>query len=868
MSICAICCDTYAFKAVTECGHETCAKCWLTEKHLCQRGKCLFCSKEKAQSMILPSSLKLEAFRYMKVKPFMSFNSKYKVYVHSSAEIYISQLENPACPVCNQQFLQFSEMQLHLQNKHSLQYCKTCSKSKPVFKIDQQFFSSSDLKAHLSTHPTCKLCSFKQYDDTYLQDHYKIQHLRCEICRTFGVNDSFWDTQKDLQSHIKSAHFSCTFIQCNNDGFGFCNEEEQLDHLIEIHASQLTSGQLSEYKNKLSLIRRSKKLVDLNQLTTFQNLYSISNRKISSDQKGIMTTQYQQEAENMYLQDYLAQASVVPKQAHKQAQGIQQYIDYVEPQIPQQQYKGITKQSIQDINFGINLQPATPAGMYSEIRPTPVQQEVNPFQSTFGFKIKKVKTKTTKTNEQEKQQKAITNIQTNMNILDNGLYEEFTIKNEEIEETQPQQLFEITKLEQEQLKDEEPIQKTNLFGIPIKIVKAKKNQQQQITINNSDEVLFNPYVNVPQKIQLFAPVAVKKQTTIENIGSIKSNDFISSIKIVKQKQKKPQEQIFEEDVDFDPIIKKQTPVELFKIQQPRVMNDLTNNQNEQLDLIQVTKVKQKNTQYQPQQKINVITETKSQNQSQQGNHIIITQKQKKQPKHQSIQQQEIVETVDLTLTKEELNMIRNPQPKLAQPALIKQQPPSKNLSNNIIMQINNIFPLMPSEIALARYVDSKLVATLCITFGFSIDLISKLTDQFRTFSSVQKQAISDKQLQFSENYLQNTYKIDPTDVVINKISDYRILKFTIQQFCTESRLKILDISAINSKCQIEVFDSISKNEDYKLHLVNLSDDIILTRVLSVDHEFSNIFGQVCEHSRGCRKHKTCALDSVKAQKLQ
>ena len=107
------------------------------------------------------------------------------------------------CELCPKSFSQSSELKLHNKCVHKGQghRCDLCNKI---------FTRSSDLKIHLKSRNHKEKIMQKEHSKTYGLKNIsicikKVLHI-CNNC------DKYFHSMKDLQSHVKSAHFVCKEI--------------------------------------------------------------------------------------------------------------------------------------------------------------------------------------------------------------------------------------------------------------------------------------------------------------------------------------------------------------------------------------------------------------------------------------------------------------------------------------------------------------------------------------------------------------------------------------------------------------------------------------------------------------------------------
>ncbi|KAH0577641.1 RING Zn-finger domain-containing protein [Spironucleus salmonicida] len=324
MPPCLICYENCKYIAYTDCQHSCCVKCYEIENNLSKKNKCLICSQVNPQVCLCPAPLPVEDFTKLKHLKNIKFDSTLSAFIHSSVTPYLASLSLPKCPKCDFQPASQAELLNHVTQTHNLSFCKICIKFRPMFLIDQPLFARPQLGKHIASHPKCILCGETFYDSEALKSHYQTIHYRCDLCRNYQVDDSYWAGMQDLVEHISSAHISCPFKQCQLEGFGFVSEKQQIEHILEVHQEQI-GAKIDTYKQKLNSLKKQKNIVNLADLDEFKQNYSINNRKLDRTHKVKITEQPSVVNEQFVIQ-YFNNVRKVKKVPSKQPQ----YEEFVE----------------------------------------------------------------------------------------------------------------------------------------------------------------------------------------------------------------------------------------------------------------------------------------------------------------------------------------------------------------------------------------------------------------------------------------------------------------------------------------------------------------------------------------------------------
>lgn len=136
-------------------------------------------------------------------------------------------VDEKTCPHCLRRFSEKSHVKRHISSVHE--------KSR-AFKCDKCDFSCSrkdNLQKHISeTHKkprfSCELCDFSTARRSTLEDHVSRVHEDPNKCRQCG---QAYQTDKDLQEHIRSKHIVDRPHICGDCGSRYANKSALNKHL-------------------------------------------------------------------------------------------------------------------------------------------------------------------------------------------------------------------------------------------------------------------------------------------------------------------------------------------------------------------------------------------------------------------------------------------------------------------------------------------------------------------------------------------------------------------------------------------------------------------------------------------------------------
>ena len=232
---CLLCCEPLKYVAIGSCNHASiCANCTIRQRVLYKNRACSLCKTEMEHFIVTSdvSRLKYELWsEYIfgdmcggrLVSHTISdgfFDTKDAEYMKS-----VEQLLGYHCGHCNDRSSNsVAQLQKHLNVLHELQLCQICIDTGRFFVSELSRFNKGELENHiengqpkegLKLHPLCTFCKPKRcYDEEQLYYHMIHDHFQCDVCRSIGNGNRFFQKYENLNEHFHDLHYPCEQESC------------------------------------------------------------------------------------------------------------------------------------------------------------------------------------------------------------------------------------------------------------------------------------------------------------------------------------------------------------------------------------------------------------------------------------------------------------------------------------------------------------------------------------------------------------------------------------------------------------------------------------------------------------------------------
>ncbi|GEQ72660.1 hypothetical protein JCM33374_g6347 [Metschnikowia sp. JCM 33374] len=272
---CIICAEKIVYSAISPCNNVTCHVCSFRQRALYKRKTCLVCRTDHDD--IIFTEKVLEDVKFSDFVPGSRSIHSSDYEIHFTTQ-YVKEdtlkLMSYECPVCQEKFKKFNQLNQHTKTEHNKQYCDTCVDHGNTFISELSLFTQKELQRHMNEgdkdgftgHPKCKFCRGKRfYSEDELNIHIRDRHERCYICNqdNYQVSD-YYRNYDDLYEHFRNVHYVCSVPSCVEKRFVVFREDLDLTaHMLKEHGGIMgSSGRLvigatsSHFQSQLSTFSR------------------------------------------------------------------------------------------------------------------------------------------------------------------------------------------------------------------------------------------------------------------------------------------------------------------------------------------------------------------------------------------------------------------------------------------------------------------------------------------------------------------------------------------------------------------------------------------------------------------------------------